>query len=151
MGHSSFHSKHLVTPWMDPAPLLLHYCWKNKHFCVPPEGREEFCWEFLGCELLPQCSVWMRTCTELLIQTEAQVAANTFQTENFKLVQSPKKEHFPNSGYIKMQGNCVSECFSLVLRWAWPNFPGKCRLPKLLMAVTQQNVEITSTWERVSE
>lgn len=33
--------------WLLIGGVLLHYCqhWKNKHFCVPPVGRGEFCWE----------------------------------------------------------------------------------------------------------
>lgn len=77
-----------------------------------------------------QCAVWMRFCTELLIQTAAQLAANTFQTENFKLVQSPEKEHSSTSGYVKMQENCVSECISLVPGLSLTKFPWKVQATK---------------------
>lgn len=74
------------------------------------------------------CAVWLGFCIELLIQTEAQMVANIFKTEKFKLVQS-EKEQFSTSGYIKMQGNWVSECI-LVLGLSLTKFPLKVQATK---------------------
>lgn len=52
-----------------------------------------------------------------------------FQTENFKLVQSLEKEHFPTSGCIKMQRNCVRVRF-FSSRLGLTKFPWKMEATK---------------------
>lgn len=54
---------------------------------------------------------------------------------------------------ILKSGEIEHACQSAFLHfcaWVWPNFPGKYRLPKVMRVVTQQYVEISSTWGRVS-